>query len=97
MRELHKGSKRNIGVDVLRKMAEAFSIDTASYEVKDKHGSIVQSGDASFATDTRLFFEADTTLEGYLINEIYYPYWRITFQGMSKVLYEMEAPFKIIK
>ena len=61
------------------------TVDTATYEVKDQSGTVVESGTCTIAGAV-VFFLADMTKAGYVLGQYYYAYFTVTIAGMSKVI-----------
>lgn len=95
MRKFIKGAKRELAIEVMRRdPSEEFTIAAGSYEVKNDDLEVVQSGALSI-DGHRASFLADTTMDGYLINETYTPYWTIEITGLEKLLIEKISPFVV--
>jgi hypothetical protein len=95
MRSFIKGAIRELAIEVRRKSCEdEFTIESGSYEVKNSAMEVVQEG-TLFIDGHRASFLVDTTLEGYVINQTYTPYWTIAIAEMEKVIIEKISPFVI--
>lgn len=64
MRDLYKGSKRNISKEVRRRISEVFTLTDAYVTITNMGDEVVQEGIATI-DDNKIIFLVDTTLEGF--------------------------------
>lgn len=64
MRDLYKGSKRNISKEVRRRVSTPFTLENAYVTITNVADEVVQEGIATI-DDSKIIFLVDTTLEGF--------------------------------
>ncbi len=64
MRDLYKGSKRNISKEVRRRVSTPFTLENASVTITNVNDEVVQTGAATI-DENKIIFLVDTTLEGF--------------------------------
>ncbi len=85
MREIFKGEKRNIGVEVFAANNEEFIIESATYRIVDENYEEIVDGVADI-DENAVFFIFDSTPDDYVSGKSYYAYFSIIIAGVGKII-----------
>lgn len=85
MRELYKGEKRAITVEVIRKTAEAFTLGECQYHIVSSSFQVLDSGTADIDVH-KVSCIFDTTGSQFKEKQTYFVYFTITIEGLLKTL-----------